>query len=318
MTQEIPLVTGQYTNSTAAVNGTTSPFQTIQREEVGTILKVTPHISEGDTIQLKVEQEDSSPGAKLAELRRHLDQQALDQDHHPDRGRRHHRARRPDAGHRHRKRGSRTGARRDPAARQPVQIAHQAPARRATCLCSCARRSCATSLPTEAISDAKYNEIREEETVAAQGQDHLAAGREAARDTRHPQRQGAYPNGTGIDRRPGAPACAGPPSRCRGPDRSRAAAGTAGLAAGSRAATGAGRPTCSPALAPPRQPATGPAAMSAELRTAGRATQAVLSVRQASRRPGARHRRPARPTRCAAPASPRRRSPRCAASSACR
>ena len=66
VTQEIPLVTGQYQSSTAAVNGTTSPFQTIQREEVGTILKVTPHISEGDTIQLKVEQEDSSPGAKLA------------------------------------------------------------------------------------------------------------------------------------------------------------------------------------------------------------------------------------------------------------
>ena len=66
VTQEIPLITGSYSSSTAAVNGTTSPFQTIQREEVGTILKVTPHISEGDTIQLKVEQEDSSPGAKLA------------------------------------------------------------------------------------------------------------------------------------------------------------------------------------------------------------------------------------------------------------
>jgi general secretion pathway protein D len=65
VTQEIPLVTGQYTSSTASVNGTTSPFETIQREEVGTILKVTPHISEGDTIQLKIEQEDSSPGAKL-------------------------------------------------------------------------------------------------------------------------------------------------------------------------------------------------------------------------------------------------------------
>jgi general secretion pathway protein D len=67
VTQEIPLVTGQYTSSTAAVNGTTSPFETIQREEVGTILKVTPHISEGDVIQLKIEQEDSSPGAKLAD-----------------------------------------------------------------------------------------------------------------------------------------------------------------------------------------------------------------------------------------------------------
>jgi general secretion pathway protein D len=67
VTQEIPLITGQYTSSTASVNGTTSPFETIQREEVGTILKVTPHISEGDTIQLKIEQEDSSPGAKLAD-----------------------------------------------------------------------------------------------------------------------------------------------------------------------------------------------------------------------------------------------------------
>ncbi len=66
VTQEIPLVTGQYTSSTSSTSGTTSPFQTIQREEVGTILKVTPHISEGDTIQLKIEQEDSSPGAKLA------------------------------------------------------------------------------------------------------------------------------------------------------------------------------------------------------------------------------------------------------------
>jgi general secretion pathway protein D len=34
---------------------------------VGTILKVTPHISEGDTVQLKIEQEDSSPGAKLTD-----------------------------------------------------------------------------------------------------------------------------------------------------------------------------------------------------------------------------------------------------------
>jgi general secretion pathway protein D len=67
VTQEIPLITGQYTSSTAAVNGTTSPFETIQREEVGTILKVTPHINEGNSVQLKIEQEDSSPGAKLTD-----------------------------------------------------------------------------------------------------------------------------------------------------------------------------------------------------------------------------------------------------------
>jgi general secretion pathway protein D len=67
VTQEIPLITGQYTSSTSSTSGTTSPFKTIQREEVGTILKVTPHISEGDAIELKIEQEDSSPGAKLTD-----------------------------------------------------------------------------------------------------------------------------------------------------------------------------------------------------------------------------------------------------------
>jgi general secretion pathway protein D len=67
VTQEIPLITGSYSSSTASVNGTTSPFTTIQREEVGTILKVTPHINEGNSVQLKIEQEDSSPGAKLTD-----------------------------------------------------------------------------------------------------------------------------------------------------------------------------------------------------------------------------------------------------------
>src|ERR1700722_16905581 len=67
VTQEIPLITGSYSSSQASVNGTTSPFTTIQREEVGTILKVTPHINEGNSVQLKIEQEDSSPGAKLTD-----------------------------------------------------------------------------------------------------------------------------------------------------------------------------------------------------------------------------------------------------------
>jgi len=61
------LITGQYSSSQTSVAGTTSPFTTIQREEVGTILKVTPHINEGNSVQLKIEQEDSSPGAKLTD-----------------------------------------------------------------------------------------------------------------------------------------------------------------------------------------------------------------------------------------------------------
>ncbi|MBV8306079.1 MAG: type II secretion system secretin GspD, partial [Gammaproteobacteria bacterium] len=41
--QEVPFITGQYTaNNTAVVGGAVNPFQTIQREEVGTILKITP------------------------------------------------------------------------------------------------------------------------------------------------------------------------------------------------------------------------------------------------------------------------------------
>jgi len=67
VTQEIPLITGSFSNTTQSVAGTSSPFQTIQREEVGTILKVTPHINEGNSVQLKIEQEDSSPGAKLTD-----------------------------------------------------------------------------------------------------------------------------------------------------------------------------------------------------------------------------------------------------------
>ncbi len=56
---EVPFVTGQYTN-TGSSGGSVSPFQTIQREEVGTILKITPRINEGDAIVLKIDIESSS------------------------------------------------------------------------------------------------------------------------------------------------------------------------------------------------------------------------------------------------------------------
>jgi general secretion pathway protein D len=59
--QKVPFVTGQY-SSTGAVgnNGNLNPFQTIQREEVGTKLKITPQINEGSGVKLKIEQEISS------------------------------------------------------------------------------------------------------------------------------------------------------------------------------------------------------------------------------------------------------------------
>jgi general secretion pathway protein D len=58
--QEVPFITGQYTNTgNTGNNGNVNPFQTIQREEVGEILKITPQINEGDAVVLKIEQESS-------------------------------------------------------------------------------------------------------------------------------------------------------------------------------------------------------------------------------------------------------------------
>jgi general secretion pathway protein D len=57
---EVPFITGSFTN-TGATNGATNPFQTVQREEVGTILKVTPQIAaEGSSVVLKISIESSS------------------------------------------------------------------------------------------------------------------------------------------------------------------------------------------------------------------------------------------------------------------
>ena len=63
--QEVPFLTGQYTN-TGGGGTPLAPFQTIQRREVGTLLKVTPQINEGDSVMLKIEQESSSIAASSA------------------------------------------------------------------------------------------------------------------------------------------------------------------------------------------------------------------------------------------------------------
>ena len=57
--QEVPFLTGSFTNTGAAA-GAVNPFQTIQREEVGTSLKLTPQINEGNGVLLQIEQETSS------------------------------------------------------------------------------------------------------------------------------------------------------------------------------------------------------------------------------------------------------------------
>jgi general secretion pathway protein D len=59
--RKVPFVTGQYTGST----GTTSAFQTIEREEVGTLFTVTPRISSGDRVALKISVENSELETQL-------------------------------------------------------------------------------------------------------------------------------------------------------------------------------------------------------------------------------------------------------------
>ena len=59
--EEVPFVTGSFANTGTASVGAVNPFQTIQREEVGTILKVTPMIAaEGNSVVLKISIESSS------------------------------------------------------------------------------------------------------------------------------------------------------------------------------------------------------------------------------------------------------------------
>jgi len=54
--QSVPFLTG----SSSTQGGVTNPFTTIQREDIGLTLRVTPQISEGDTVRLEIFQEISS------------------------------------------------------------------------------------------------------------------------------------------------------------------------------------------------------------------------------------------------------------------
>lgn len=59
--QEVPFLTGSFTSAgTGTGGGVVNPFQTIQREQIGTKLTITPQISEGSTLILRISQEISS------------------------------------------------------------------------------------------------------------------------------------------------------------------------------------------------------------------------------------------------------------------
>jgi general secretion pathway protein D len=53
--QEVPILTGSTSSSTNS-----NPFQTVERQEVGIKLRVTPQVNEGSAVQLIIEQETSS------------------------------------------------------------------------------------------------------------------------------------------------------------------------------------------------------------------------------------------------------------------
>ncbi|MGZ5060793.1 MAG: type II secretion system secretin GspD [Usitatibacter sp.] len=55
--QNVPFITGSYTT---AANAATNPFQTIERKDIGLTLRVTPQVSEGGGVKLKIFQEVSS------------------------------------------------------------------------------------------------------------------------------------------------------------------------------------------------------------------------------------------------------------------
>ncbi len=57
--REVPFLTGSF-SSTGGTVGSVNPFQTIQRQDVGLKLKVTPQINEGDAVIMEIELEVSS------------------------------------------------------------------------------------------------------------------------------------------------------------------------------------------------------------------------------------------------------------------
>ena len=77
--QNVPFVTGQY----ATTNNTlSSPFQTLERKDVGTMLRVRPQVSEGGTVKMEIAQEisavvDTTQSAGIITNRRAIDSNVL-------------------------------------------------------------------------------------------------------------------------------------------------------------------------------------------------------------------------------------------------
>lgn len=64
--QEVPFVTGSFSNASGS-GSAVNPFQTINREQVGVKLSITPQINEGDSMVLNISQEISSIAQSAAD-----------------------------------------------------------------------------------------------------------------------------------------------------------------------------------------------------------------------------------------------------------
>jgi general secretion pathway protein D len=86
--QEVPFVTGQFTNTNnTSSNGQVKPVpDAFSARKSGTILKITPQINEGDSVDLKIEQRIFIVGAGCRRRGGPHHQQAHDQ-HEGDGGR---------------------------------------------------------------------------------------------------------------------------------------------------------------------------------------------------------------------------------------
>ncbi|MBI5924370.1 MAG: type II secretion system secretin GspD [Aquabacterium sp.] len=58
--ENVPFVTGQYTNGATSSAGSVNPFTTVERKDVGLTLRVRPQVGEGGTVRMTVFQENSS------------------------------------------------------------------------------------------------------------------------------------------------------------------------------------------------------------------------------------------------------------------
>ncbi len=64
--QNIPLLTGSFSSTGNGGANPSNPFSTIERQDIGLTLKVTPQINEGTSVKLAIEQETSSLAASNA------------------------------------------------------------------------------------------------------------------------------------------------------------------------------------------------------------------------------------------------------------